>query len=72
MARKDTATLSSKFQISIPKSIRAARQWRAGQVFAFIPKGEGMLLVPVPKLETLAGLARGANRRGYRERTDRT
>jgi len=72
MARKDTATLSSKFQISIPKSIRAARQWRAGQVFAFIPKGEGMLLVPVPKLEALAGLARGANRRGYRERTDRT
>lgn len=72
MATKDTATLSSKFQISIPKSIRAARQWRAGQVFAFIPKGEGMLLVPVPKLETLAGLARGANRRGYRERTDRT
>lgn len=72
MAKKDTATLSSKFQISIPKSIRTARQWRAGQVFAFIPKGEGMLLVPVPERQTLSGLARGANRRGYRERTDRT
>ena len=72
MAKTDTAKLSSKFQISIPKSIRTARQWQAGQVFAFIPKGEGMLLVPVPELEALAGLARGANRRGYRERTDRT
>lgn len=69
---KDTAKLSSKFQISIPKSIRAARRWQAGQVFAFIPKGEGMLLVPVPELQALPGLAKGAKRRDYRERTDRT
>jgi bifunctional DNA-binding transcriptional regulator/antitoxin component of YhaV-PrlF toxin-antitoxin module len=71
MAGKDTATLSAKFQISIPKAIRAARCWQAGQVFAFIPKGEGMLLVPVPKLEELSGLARGAKRKGYRDRSDR-
>jgi len=71
MATKDTARLSSKFQLSIPKAIRAARRWQAGQVFAFIPKGEGMLLVPVPKLEELAGLARGAKRKDYRDRTDR-
>ena len=44
---------------------------RPGQVFAFIPKGEGMLLVPVPKLEELSGLARGAKAKGYRDRTDR-
>ena len=71
MANSNTATLSAKFQISIPKAIRTARQWQAGQVFAFIPKGEGMLLVPVPKREELAGLARGARPRGYRDRTDR-
>jgi AbrB family looped-hinge helix DNA binding protein len=71
MATSDTATLSAKFQISIPKAIRTDRQWQAGQVFAFIPKGEGMLLVPVPKREELAGLARGARPRGYRDRTDR-
>jgi AbrB family looped-hinge helix DNA binding protein len=70
MPGRDTATLSAKFQISIPKAIRAARDWHAGQVFAFIPKGEGMLLVPVPKLEDLAGLARGANPTGYRDRSD--
>jgi AbrB family looped-hinge helix DNA binding protein len=67
----DTATLSAKFQISIPKAIRTARHWRAGQVFAFIPKGQGMLLVPVPRREDLAGIARGANPTGYRDRTDR-
>lgn len=71
MAAKDTARLSAKFQISIPKSIRTARHWQAGQVFAFIPKGDGILLVPVPSLEDLAGMAAGATPEDYRDRTDR-
>jgi hypothetical protein len=41
-------------------------------VFAFIPKGEGLLLVPVPERDDLAGLARGADPEGYRDRDDRT
>jgi AbrB family looped-hinge helix DNA binding protein len=71
MAANETATLSAKFQLSIPKAIRTARHWQAGQVFAFIAKGEGMLLVPVPKREELAGLARGAKPKDYRDRADR-
>jgi AbrB family looped-hinge helix DNA binding protein len=71
MSAQATAKLSAKFQISIPKAVRTARQWKAGQVFAFIPKGEGMLLVPVPTKEALAGLARGAKPEGYRDRADR-
>ena len=71
MHAKDTAKLSSKFQISIPKAVRTARQWKAGQEFAFIPKGEGVLLVPVPKPEELAGLARGAKPHDYRDRSER-
>ena len=67
----ETATLSSKFQISIPKAIRAAQHWKAGTTFAFIPKGTGVLLVPVPKLEDLKGLARGASATEYRDRKDR-
>ena len=66
-----TATLSSKFQISIPKAIRTAQQWEAGLTFAFIPKGTGVLLVPVPARETLKGLARGASADGVRDRSDR-
>ena len=71
MPTRDTATLSSKFQISIPKTIRAAKHWQAGQIFAFIPKGEGMLLVPVPTQQQLAGLARGAKATDYRDRSSR-
>jgi AbrB family looped-hinge helix DNA binding protein len=67
----DTATLSTKFQISIPKAVRTARKWKAGQEFAFIPKGTGVLLVPVPDPADLAGLAKGAKAKNYRERKDR-
>lgn len=70
MRARDTAKLSAKFQISIPKSVRTAKQWLAGQEFAFIPKGEGVMLVRVPKISDLAGIARGANREGFRDRTD--
>ena len=71
MRAKDTARLSTKYQISIPKAVRSARHWEAGQEFAFIPKGTGVLLVPVPAPEELAGLARGARAEGYRDRADR-
>ncbi|WP_306118209.1 MULTISPECIES: AbrB/MazE/SpoVT family DNA-binding domain-containing protein [unclassified Roseitalea] len=67
----DTATLSSKFQISIPKAIRAAQHWEAGMRFAFIPKGSGVLLVPIPRRDALKGIAKGAKAKDYRDRTDR-
>lgn len=67
----DTATLSAKFQISIPKAVRTARKWKAGQEFAFIPKGTGVLLVPVPEAGELAGIAKGAKPKNYRDRKDR-
>ena len=66
-----TATLSSKYQISVPKAIRDDLHWEAGQEFVFIPKGKGVLLMPVPDLKQLAGIARGAKTEGYRDRQDR-
>ena len=65
------ATLSSKFQISIPKAVREAQHWEAGQEFAFIPKGGGVLLVPIRKFDELFGIAEGANPNNYRDRADR-
>jgi AbrB family looped-hinge helix DNA binding protein len=72
MTMAETATLSTKYQISIPKAIRAAQHWEAGLTLAFIPKGTGVLLVPVPKKESLKGLAKGARPEDFRDRSDRT
>jgi len=66
-----TATLSSKYQISIPKAVREEQHWESGQEFVFIPKGKGVLVMPVPELDELAGLATGADAEGYRDRQDR-
>ncbi|PWC16447.1 AbrB/MazE/SpoVT family DNA-binding domain-containing protein [Brenneria corticis] len=63
-----TATLSNKFQISIPKSVREEQRWEAGQEFVFIPKGKGVLVMPVPELEQLHGIAKGASKDAYRDR----
>ncbi|MGL4289989.1 MAG: AbrB/MazE/SpoVT family DNA-binding domain-containing protein [Phreatobacter sp.] len=63
--------LSTKFQIAIPSEVRATQQWQAGQEFVFIPKGKGVMVMPAPDLVDLAGIARGDNSRGYRERKDR-
>ena len=66
-----TATMSTKFQISIPKAVREAYAWRAGQEFVFVPKGDGVILMPVPELDDLIGITKGANKEGYRDRKDR-
>lgn len=66
-----TATLSAKFQISVPKAVRDKQGWEAGQEFVFIPKGSGVLMVPVPELAQLRGIARGAKATDYRDRADR-
>jgi AbrB family looped-hinge helix DNA binding protein len=66
-----TSTLSSKYQISIPKPVREEQHWQAGQQFVFIPKGKGMLLMPVSSFDELRGIAAGANTANYRDRNDR-
>ena len=66
-----TATLSSKYQISVPKIIRDELHWEAGQEFVFIPKGKGVLLMPLPELEQLAGMVSSTRTEDYRDREDR-
>lgn len=63
-----TTILSSTYEIEIPEVVRSARGWQPGQTFAVVPKSRGVLIVPVPLKERLAGLAKGADPRGYRDR----
>lgn len=72
MARRRTTTLSSKYQISVPKEVREAQGWKPGQAFSFVPSGDGnVVLVAVPTLGDLRGMFRGASPDGYRDRDDR-
>ncbi|MBI2310910.1 MAG: AbrB/MazE/SpoVT family DNA-binding domain-containing protein [Betaproteobacteria bacterium] len=66
-----TTTLSSKFQISIPKEIREEMRLKAGQKFTFLRKGNTIQLVPVRPIDEFFGAARGADTSGYRDRSDR-
>lgn len=66
-----TAAPPGKFLITIPKAVRDQQRWEAGQEFVLIPKDKGLLLMPVPDLQELAGIAKGARNDCYRNRQDR-
>ena len=61
------ATLSSKYPISIPKDVREALHLKPGQRIAFLLTGSTLKLVPVPNIEDLFGIAKGADTDNYRD-----
>ncbi len=63
-----SVTLSSKFQLSIPKAIREEMHLYAGQKFAIIPKGNTIVLAPMRGLDEVRGLLKGADPSNYRDR----
>ena len=63
--------ISSKYQISIPKEVRERLGWRPGQEVLFVPHGKGVVLMPRRDIDSLRGLAKGANTEDYRDRNDR-
>ena len=63
-----TVTLSSKFQISIPKEVRETLNLKPGQRLAFLCAGKSVKLVPQPQVEDVFGIGKGANSDGYRDR----
>lgn len=65
------ATVSTKYQVVIPKSIREEVQLASGQVVQVIAKGGVITLVPDRPLAELRGFVRGIETEGYRDKTDR-
>lgn len=43
--------LSSKGQVVLPRAIRDAKAWRAGQLLAVVSTDEGVLLKPLKRFE---------------------
>lgn len=67
----ETVTLSPKFQVVIPKSIRERLRLVPGQKVQAIVVGDHIELVPVRPAKELRGIFRGLDTGGEREEHDR-
>ena len=65
-----TATISSKFQISVPKKVREQLHIQVGQQFIFISRGNCLELVPKRSMNELRGILAGADIKNIRDRSD--
>ena len=63
--------ISSRYQIVIPKDIRARMDIRPGQEFEVIAKGGVVTLVPDKPIASMRGFVRGMKTTGFREKKDR-
>lgn len=64
-------TISSKYQVVIPKPVREHLNLKPKQKMTVIEKDRMLILVPQITLEDLRGIAAGACMDNYREKKDR-
>ena len=66
-----TVTLSTKYQLVIPREVRERLDLAPGTRLTVVEKGGILYLVPERPIEEMRGIARGAKRKGLREKKDR-
>jgi len=66
-----TVTLSTKYQLVIPREVRQRLDLEPGTRLTVIEKGGILFLVPERPIEEMRGIARGTKRTGLREKKDR-
>jgi len=57
----NTVTLSPKFQVVIPQTVRTSMSLKAGQKFCVMRLGNRIELVPLRPITEMRGCARGIN-----------
>jgi len=67
----DTVTLSSKYQLVLPRATRERLRLQPGMKLTVVAKGGVIFLVPERPMRAFRGVARGASERGLREKKDR-
>jgi AbrB family looped-hinge helix DNA binding protein len=67
----NTVTISSKYQVVIPRSIRERFDLQPGQKIMFIPYKSTLRLVIVPPIEDAEGMFEGIDTDPSREKVDR-
>jgi len=66
----DTVTLSSKYQIVIPRKVREKFNLKPGQKIMFVPYQKSIRLVIVPPIKEALGMFKGMNIDNIREEED--
>ena len=67
----ETVTLSSKYQLVLPRGARERLQLRPGMRITVLDKGGVTFLVPERPLRSYRGIVRGVRVKGLREKKDR-
>lgn len=67
----NAATLSTKFQLVLPREARERMRLVPGTRFTVLDKGGVIYLVPERPIREYRGLAKGVGRRDLREKEDR-
>ena len=66
----EVTTISSKFQLVIPRKIREQFNLKPGQKVAFLPLKKTLRLVIVPSIEDAYGMLKGMETENLREEED--
>jgi AbrB family looped-hinge helix DNA binding protein len=67
----ESVTLSSKYQLVLPRGARERLHLRPGMRITVLDKGGVIYLVPERPLRTYRGIARRVSVKGLREKKDR-
>ena len=67
----DTATLSTKYQLVIPRGARERLHLKPGMRFTVLDKGGVLYLVPERPMRAYRGVAKGTSPSNVREKRDR-
>ena len=67
----ETATLSTKYQLVLPRGAREHLHLRPGMRFTVLSKGGVIFLIPERPMREYRGIAKGVRVRGLREKKDR-
>jgi AbrB family looped-hinge helix DNA binding protein len=67
----EIVTLSSKYQLVLPRATRERLGLQPGMKLTVLAKGDVIFLVPARPMKAFRGVARGTSRRDLREKKDR-
>lgn len=67
----DAVTISSKYQVVIPRQIREQFNLKPGNKIIFIPYDQTLRVVVVPPIEQAMGMFEGLDTDPQREKADR-